>query len=106
DFVLSQQQMDTVLDEMRDQEADAAERAHVGGSPPEFLASGLVNVTIVPAQVEKGLDCSVCMDKFRESDQGVVKTPGCDHLFHRDCIVPWFQGHRTCPTCRMDVVKE
>lgn len=27
------------------------------------------------------------------------------HIFHRTCIDPWLLDHRTCPMCKLDVIK-
>jgi len=43
-------------------------------------------------------DCQVCFEKFKDEDY-INKLP-CKHLYHRDCISPWFQTHDTCPVCR------
>lgn len=43
--------------------------------------------------------CSVCLIDFPVGD-AVVETP-CFHLFHWDCIEPWFKKTNTCPLCRM-----
>ncbi|WVQ71227.1 hypothetical protein IAR50_000752 [Cryptococcus sp. DSM 104548] len=32
-----------------------------------------------------------------------VKALPCNHLFHGNCLEPWFATHHTCPTCRLDL---
>ena len=29
----------------------------------------------------------------------------CNHIFHTSCLRSWFQRQHTCPTCRMDVLR-
>ena len=36
---------------------------------------------------------------------GVKKLP-CNHLFHAICLRSWFQRQQTCPTCRLDVLRQ
>lgn len=57
---------------------------------------------------EKGIDvdaenCAVCIENFKVKD--VVRTLPCKHIFHRLCIDPWLVDHRTCPMCKLDVIK-
>ncbi|XP_019609355.2 E3 ubiquitin-protein ligase RNF149 [Rhinolophus sinicus] len=59
-------------------------------------------------QGEKGLDveaenCAVCIENFKVKD--VVRILPCKHIFHRICIDPWLLDHRTCPMCKLDVIK-
>lgn len=35
------------------------------------------------------LQCSVCWEDFT-IDEKVLKL-ACDHMFHRDCIIPWLE---------------
>ncbi|KAH7971626.1 hypothetical protein HPB52_000655 [Rhipicephalus sanguineus] len=30
----------------------------------------------------------------------------CSHIFHTACLRSWFQRQQTCPTCRMDVLRQ
>ena len=50
------------------------------------------------AAVSAGQQCAVCHDDF-VADAEVVQLP-CRHCFHEHCILPWLEGHSTCPVCR------
>ncbi|KAM9585238.1 E3 ubiquitin-protein ligase RNF149 isoform 4-T4 [Trichechus inunguis] len=57
---------------------------------------------------EKGIDvdaenCAVCIENFKAKD--IVRILPCKHIFHRTCIDPWLLDHRTCPMCKLDVIK-
>uniref|UniRef100_A0A8C3VN56 Ring finger protein 149 n=1 Tax=Catagonus wagneri TaxID=51154 RepID=A0A8C3VN56_9CETA len=57
---------------------------------------------------EKGIDvdaenCAVCIESFKVKD--VIRILPCKHIFHRICIDPWLLDHRTCPMCKLDVIK-
>lgn len=43
--------------------------------------------------------CAICIDDFKCEDQ-LIKLPKCNHIFHRNCILPWFARNNTCPICR------
>ena len=47
-------------------------------------------------------ECSVCLDK---TSGGRVKKLSCGHVFHVDCINPWFEKDHRCPYCRAPVKK-
>jgi hypothetical protein len=42
--------------------------------------------------------CLVCQDHYQIGDEA-LKLP-CQHLYHKDCLLPWLQSRNTCPTCR------
>lgn len=48
--------------------------------------------------------CSICLEEVSGSEK---KLEGCSHVFHSECILPWFvrcgesgDGSLTCPNCR------
>ncbi|XP_066999429.1 E3 ubiquitin-protein ligase goliath [Anabrus simplex] len=47
--------------------------------------------------------CAVCIEPYKVSD--VLRILPCKHEFHRSCIDPWLLEHRTCPMCKMDILK-
>ncbi|XP_064459378.1 E3 ubiquitin-protein ligase RNF115-like isoform X2 [Ornithodoros turicata] len=70
------------------------------GPPPlprEKIAE-IPTVHIEQDQVDKLLQCTVCMEDFRPQEP--VKKLSCQHHFHPDCIIPWLELHGTCPICR------
>ncbi|XP_049790763.1 RING finger protein 150 isoform X1 [Schistocerca nitens] len=47
--------------------------------------------------------CAVCIEPYKISD--VLRILPCRHEFHKSCIDPWLLEHRTCPMCKMDILK-
>ncbi|XP_062982312.1 E3 ubiquitin-protein ligase RNF149 [Elgaria multicarinata webbii] len=57
---------------------------------------------------DKGLDvdaenCAICIENYKPKD--TVRILPCKHVFHRHCVDPWLLEHRTCPMCKLDVIK-
>ncbi|RXN01907.1 RING finger protein 150 [Acipenser ruthenus] len=48
-------------------------------------------------------NCAVCIEGYKPND--VVRILPCRHLFHKNCVDPWLQDHRTCPMCKMNILK-
>jgi hypothetical protein len=47
--------------------------------------------------------CAICLEDLKQGDK--VRNLPCKHLFHTECVDGWFlKVHRSCPTCRQDVV--
>ena len=46
-------------------------------------------VKITKEQVDKNLQCSVCMEDFKVEEQ--VKQIACSHCYHDECIIPWLK---------------
>jgi len=49
-------------------------------------------------QADSSTQCATCMETFVWKE--TVARLDCDHIFHRECIVPWLQKCNTCPLCR------
>ena len=47
-------------------------------------------------------NCAVCQDPLEQGHE-VCVINYCGHIFHKDCITPWFQQNTRCPTCRHDI---
>ncbi|KAJ7319713.1 hypothetical protein JRQ81_019224 [Phrynocephalus forsythii] len=57
---------------------------------------------------DKGLDidaenCAICIENYKPKD--TLRILPCKHVFHRHCIDPWLLDHRTCPMCKLDIIK-
>ncbi|XP_053203433.1 E3 ubiquitin-protein ligase RNF126-like [Panonychus citri] len=65
---------------------------------PEDEIKKLPTIKICQDDVDKNLQCTVCMDDYK-LDEPVRMLP-CNHVYHNDCIVPWLEMHGTCPICR------
>lgn len=48
--------------------------------------------------VEGESECSICLEKFGEGGEGLVLP--CSHVYHKDCIIRWFERTHFCPFCR------
>ncbi|KAL3937297.1 MAG: hypothetical protein SGBAC_007570 [Bacillariaceae sp.] len=50
-------------------------------------------------------ECSICLEPYAKGDSICVsKSPECQHMFHKQCIVQWLQTQDHCPLCRVDLM--
>lgn len=94
------------------------------GDPLEFFNMLLQNQPEVVQQeeksnrefnhkkIEKDENCAICQENLLNPDQDhgldnpdeIVCLNPCDHHYHKECILPWFNGDRSagkqCPQCR------
>lgn len=47
--------------------------------------------------------CAICIEPYKLSE--TLRLLPCGHEFHKNCIDPWLLEHRTCPMCKMDILK-
>lgn len=48
--------------------------------------------------------CSICCNSIKLGDTAQLLP--CNHMFHPDCIKPWFNENNTCPICRLEIRTE
>jgi hypothetical protein len=46
-------------------------------------------------------NCAVCCNDIKLGDKAQLIP--CGHMFHPECIKPWFMQHNTCPICRYEL---
>lgn len=46
-------------------------------------------------------NCSICIDEFEKGDK--VISLKCNHIYHKDCILKWFEKSKFCPICRSEL---
>ncbi|CAG9782545.1 unnamed protein product [Diatraea saccharalis] len=50
-----------------------------------------------------GEGCAICIEPYKVSE--TLRSLPCRHEFHKNCIDPWLLERRTCPMCKMDILK-
>ena len=66
----------------------------------------LVRSTYASSARKHGGDpCIVCQLDFEPADT-VIQLPTCEHVFHDECLAPWLERKKTCPTCSRSVFEE
>lgn len=48
-----------------------------------------------------GETCVICLETIEKQD--MIRSLGCGHTFHNDCIMEWIKIKKTCPICRSKV---
>ncbi|KAE8792260.1 E3 ubiquitin-protein ligase RING1-like [Hordeum vulgare] len=75
------------------------------GTPPAAKAAvaALPDVAVSADMMaaDGGAQCAVCMDDFLLG--AAAKQLPCNHVFHKDCILPWLDLHSSCPVCRHEM---
>jgi len=50
-------------------------------------------------------ECTICLVKFKDSDQVVPLECNTDHVYHVNCLMHWANHNYTCPVCRQPIIK-
>lgn len=62
-------------------------------------------VKIGDKELESEFDqCAVCIEGYKASD--VIRILPCKHIFHKSCVDPWLLDQRSCPMCKLDILRE
>lgn len=99
DAVYSQEELDRVISQLIDQNAN-------GNAPPPAAESAIKSLPKKKVDQEMlgpdhKAECSICMDNV-ELGTEVAVLP-CKHWFHYSCIEAWLSQHNTCPHCRRGI---
>ena len=46
--------------------------------------------------------CSICHDYIKKND--IIRTLGCSHFFHYQCVDTWLENKQQCPLCRTSIL--
>lgn len=52
------------------------------------------------AHHEDIIECPICFESTAE----FYKSKKCQHIYHKDCILPWVTKNASCPLCRADIM--
>lgn len=76
---------------------------------------------VTPAEIAASNDtvCIICREEMVQTAAaeiteapspsiapGTIKRLPCGHIFHASCLRNWFQRQQTCPTCRMNILRQ
>uniref|UniRef100_A0A023GDM7 Putative e3 ubiquitin ligase ixodes scapularis e3 ubiquitin ligase n=1 Tax=Amblyomma triste TaxID=251400 RepID=A0A023GDM7_AMBTT len=59
--------------------------------------------TLRPGGEHEAECCAVCIEPLRPGE--LVRLLPCRHSFHKPCVDPWLLEQRSCPMCKMDILK-
>jgi hypothetical protein len=48
--------------------------------------------------------CPVCQSELKMEEETILVP--CGHMYHSQCILPWFEQNNTCPVCRFELPPE
>ena len=79
---------------------------HNRGCSEEYINS-LEEKTIDDEILKKGLQCSICLEDFKQGDKYIALDCDEPHIFHSGCetcsgIKEWLKRNNTCPMCRKE----
>ncbi|KAK3100807.1 hypothetical protein FSP39_025526 [Pinctada imbricata] len=77
--------------------ANAAKKA-LNKIPRRTLKSG-------DKELESEFDqCAICIEGYKIAEE--IRILPCKHIFHRDCVDAWLVDQRSCPMCKLDILRE
>ncbi|CAG5124496.1 unnamed protein product [Candidula unifasciata] len=47
--------------------------------------------------------CAICIESYKFHE--VIRILPCRHVFHKSCVDPWLLDQRSCPMCKLDILR-
>ena len=57
----------------------------------------------IPSNSTTNTNCAICQESILVDG---IQLRQCHHVYHRECIMAWFQRNVRCPVCRHDIREE
>lgn len=51
------------------------------------------------------MECVICFESLDDKNRPPAIIKHCGHVYHKECLEPWFKQKRNCPSCRIHVNK-
>ncbi len=79
-------------------------RAAIGATEIQNKPCNGNNIVHLVAEGDLGI-CTICQEDITENQPftRLRCSETVNHLFHKQCIIPWIKNHSSCPTCRADL---
>lgn len=97
---------------LQNQSANGTEQDRELPSREDFMdpdnAEGLLALSDPRTNAHTDDMCAICQDDMSDPDEAVVIVV-CGHIYHRSCLLPWFETNtriHTCPYCREELFVE
>ncbi|VDO04175.1 unnamed protein product [Rodentolepis nana] len=84
-----------------------------------LINSAFSEVTAAEIAASNDTVCIICREEMIQTSAagtteapspnlapGTIKRLPCGHIFHASCLRNWFQRQQTCPTCRMNILRQ
>ncbi|XP_074293365.1 RING-H2 finger protein ATL70-like [Silene latifolia] len=98
----------TDIEALHEGHYDADNDVNVGLLKEDHLQRSLKIIDFIPSimfsqiKKERRGGCSICLKDGFEDEELCKVLPGCDHVFHSECIDEWLKKSQSCPVCRKD----
>mmetsp|Transcript_40928 Transcript_40928/g.57572 ORF Transcript_40928/g.57572 Transcript_40928/m.57572 type:complete len:485 (-) Transcript_40928:149-1603(-) len=63
----------------------------------------LITTINEPPDKSPTLDCVICCSEVEIRNRKGYMLPPCNHIFHKECLVPWMDVKMECPVCRTEL---
>lgn len=51
-------------------------------------------------------ECVICMEDFKKNIAYKIKCPCQSNVYHKSCLLKWFEKECSCPVCRKNICEK